>query len=349
MAGERVYEMLWDCSFCGARKLLGKSQKFCPQCGAPQDPATRYFPADEDKVEATGYRYEGADKICPACQSPNGALAQFCGRCGAGLSDAKEASRLSDQVRAEDAKFAESLSLRKREEEERRAPVTPVPAAAPKRRFPAWMALAILGLVGFLLAALFWTRAETVVVSGHYWRQEIRIDRFVSVAESAWCDQMPLGAYGVSSHSEVRSHRQVPDGQDCYLRRIDRGDGTFVEREECQPRYRSEPIYDQRCDYRINRWVPARTAVAEGYDLNPRWPETGITGRACLGLGCEREGPRVADYELLLKNPATGKEYRCPLPVERWRAAGVENRWSLDVGAVDGRARCGTLKPVQQR
>lgn len=347
MPSERVYEMLWDCAYCGARKLLGKSQKFCPQCGAPQYPKARYFPAEADKIEATGYKYEGADRICPACQSPNGALAQFCGRCGAALSDAKEAARLSDQVRAEDAKFAESLSLRKREEEGRRAPVTPVPAAAPKRRLPGWVVLAILGLVGLLLAALFWTQAETVVVSGHYWRQEIRIDRFVSVAESAWCDQMPLGAYGVSRYSEARSHRQVPDGQDCRMRRVDRGDGTFVEREECQPRYRSEPVYDQRCDYRVDRWMPERTAMAEGYDLNPRWPDIGLAGgRGCSSLGCEREGPRTADYELLLKN-AGGKEYRCSLSLQRWRAAGVESRWSLDVGAVDGRARCDSLKPAQ--
>lgn len=346
MPAERIYEMLWDCAYCGARKLLGKSQKFCPQCGAPQDPKTRYFPAEEDKVEATGYRYEGADKICAACQSPNGALAQFCSRCGAGLSDAKEASQLSDQVKAEDAKFAASLSLRKQEEAQRRATVSPVPVSAPKRRLPVWIGLAVLGLIGFLLAALFWTRAETVAVSGHYWRQEIRIDRYASVAETAWCDQLPLGAYGVGSFSDVRSFRQVPDGQECYMRRIDRGDGTYAERQECRPRYVSQPIYDQRCNYRIDRWVPARTAAAEGYDLNPRWPDTGVVGgRACLG--CEREGPRDGEYELMLKNPATGVEYRCPLPLQRWRAVMVDSRWSLEVGAMDGRARCGTLKPVQ--
>jgi hypothetical protein len=344
MPSERIYEMLWDCTYCGAAKLLGKSQKFCPQCGAPQDPKARYFPAEEDKVEATGYRYEGADNICAGCQSPNGALAEFCSRCGAPLSDAVQVKRLSDQVRSDDEKFAASLSQRKLEAEQRRA-AAPKPEAAGKRGYGRWIAVLVLGLVGLAMALLFWTKSETVEVAGHYWRQEIRIERFGPVAESAWCEQVPFGAYGVSRHTEVRSYRQVPDGQDCHVRRVDRGDGTFAERQECQPRYRSEPVYGQRCEYRIDRWMPARSAVAEGHDLNPRWPVSGVVGgRTCVG--CEREGPREADYELLLRSTGTGREYRCPLPLERWRAAAVESRWSLKIGAVDGRPRCDTLQPA---
>ena len=41
MAEQRVetdghYEMLWDCDHCGAKGLLGLSQRFCAECGAPQ-------------------------------------------------------------------------------------------------------------------------------------------------------------------------------------------------------------------------------------------------------------------------------------------------------------------------
>lgn len=345
MGEERIYEMLWDCGFCGARKLLGKTQRYCPQCGAPQDPKTRYFPAEEDKVEATGARYEGVDKICAGCQSPNGALAEFCTRCGAPLSGAKEAGRLSDQVRSEDAKFAASLSLRRKEAEQRRSTAAPAAEPARKRGRGGWIAAAVLVGLILVIAALLRTQDETAVVTGHEWRQEIQIERFGPVPGSAWCDQLPAGAYGISSRPEVRTYRQVPDGQSCQVRRVDRGDGTFAEREECQPRYRSEPVYDQRCDYRVDRWTPARSAVAEGRDLTPRWPATGVTGnRACLG--CEREGARRADYQLRLKGTQSGKEYRCSLPQERWRGAAEGSRWNLKVGAVDGRPRCDTLKPA---
>jgi len=154
---------------------------------------------------------------------------------------------------------------------------------------------------------------------------------------------LPPGAYGVMSRSEVRSYRQVPAGQDCQVRRVDRGDGTYRESRECRPRYNSEPLYDLHCDYRIDRWSPVRSVVAEGHDLNPRWPATGlISARACRG--CEREGPRSGRYELIFQGgPET---YRCPVSQELWRKAEDGSRWRLDIGVIDKQPRCGSLKPA---
>ena len=45
----KTYEMMWDCGFCGSSKLLGKTHRYCPGCGAAQDPSTRYFPPEEEK------------------------------------------------------------------------------------------------------------------------------------------------------------------------------------------------------------------------------------------------------------------------------------------------------------
>jgi len=55
--------MLWDCEFCGTKKLLGKTHRFCPNCGAQQDPKARYFPSDEEKVAVKDHVYVGVDKI----------------------------------------------------------------------------------------------------------------------------------------------------------------------------------------------------------------------------------------------------------------------------------------------
>ena len=30
---EPVYEMLWDCGYCGHKKLLGLTHRFCANCG----------------------------------------------------------------------------------------------------------------------------------------------------------------------------------------------------------------------------------------------------------------------------------------------------------------------------
>src|SRR4051812_38974182 len=74
--------MLWDCSSCGTKKLLGKTHRRCPNCGAPQDPSKRYFPAPGEEVAADGHVFVGADWVCAACTTPNSKAAQFCGNCG---------------------------------------------------------------------------------------------------------------------------------------------------------------------------------------------------------------------------------------------------------------------------
>src|SRR4051812_15298131 len=95
-----VFEMLWDCAFCGQKKLLGKTHRHCPSCGAAQDPSARYFPADADKVRVQDHVLVGADKLCPACQAPKSARATHCGACGAPLEGAKEVAQRRDQTGA---------------------------------------------------------------------------------------------------------------------------------------------------------------------------------------------------------------------------------------------------------
>ena len=50
---EKTYEMLWDCEYCSAQKLLGVTHRFCPECGAAQNPQKRYFPPDDQKVRTS--------------------------------------------------------------------------------------------------------------------------------------------------------------------------------------------------------------------------------------------------------------------------------------------------------
>ena len=60
MVEESTFEMLWDCKFCGQKKLLGLTHRFCAGCGAPQDPAARYFPADHEKVAVKDSPFVGS-------------------------------------------------------------------------------------------------------------------------------------------------------------------------------------------------------------------------------------------------------------------------------------------------
>ena len=53
------YEMLWDCEFCDARGLLAKSQRYCANCGAPQNADKRYFPKEGEERRVDGHRGGG--------------------------------------------------------------------------------------------------------------------------------------------------------------------------------------------------------------------------------------------------------------------------------------------------
>src|SRR5713226_6822330 len=92
--GDNVFQMLWDCRFCGTKKLLAVDMRHCPNCGAAQDPQWRYFPSDADKKTLSDlhYKYAGVDIICPFCGQPNSAAAKFCKDCGGDLTNAKTAA-----------------------------------------------------------------------------------------------------------------------------------------------------------------------------------------------------------------------------------------------------------------
>ncbi len=334
----KVYEMLWDCDYCATAKLLGKTHRFCPNCGAGQNPEKRYFPSDEEKIAVEDHVYVGADRLCSSCRVPNSASAEFCGQCGTPLSDAAQAERRSDEVRAESETFAESTPSK--------AHLPKQPPQKPSRSRP-WLKVAgaiLLLLVVGLVINHFWTKAHFVAVTGHQWEREIQIETFAARAKDTWCDQTPADAYRISRSSQVRSYRDIPDGETCSTRRIDQGDGTYREVDECRPKYRKEPVYDQYCHFTVDRWGYARSAKASAGDQSPKWPESQLrkTGQC---LGCEREGQRMATYTLFLLDPTTQSSYQCNLDLALWQGAAIQSRWSLEIGVLDNAPHCGSLKP----
>ncbi|HLA43810.1 MAG TPA: hypothetical protein VJZ27_10260, partial [Aggregatilineales bacterium] len=261
-----TFEMFWDCEFCGTKKLLGYTHKFCPHCGAQQNPDKRYFPSDDEKVAVKNHVYYGVDVVCGNCNTLNSAKADFCVNCGSPLEGAKSAQQLESQIRGTGEKFESSGSrdLVKERFEVEQARLQELSGQAIKTGTkPGWN-LKITGIIGGLVslliticvgigALLFWTNESTVAVAGHSWEREIKIEEFQSLSKGDWCDAMPGDAYSVSRSERERSSRQVPDGEDCRTRRVDNGDGTFSERQECTTRYRSEPIYDDYCEYKVDR------------------------------------------------------------------------------------------------
>lgn len=347
-----TYEMVWDCKYCGTQSLPARTHKFCPNCGAAQDPKSRRFPSDDEKKAVENYVNHGADVICAACSTPNSAEAKFCQQCGASLEGAEKVKAVDSQVRAEREKFAaqakRDVSGEEFQADLQKAGVVQTATAA-KNAASSRTTLILIGVAALVvvavLVAIFWRRTASTILVGHEWERSISVEQFSPVPGGTWCDSMPFGAYNISRDQRQRSSRQVPDGEDCQVRRVDNSDGTFSEQRECTTRYVEEPIYDDYCSFTTNQWVFVRAEKQTGSSVSdtPRWPQLSLNTGSCLG--CEREGGRDETYTLVLQS-SDDKTYRCNVDFDHWQQAQEQTDWSLQVSVVTGQPNCGSLKPA---
>ncbi|TGK96280.1 zinc ribbon domain-containing protein [Leptospira brenneri] len=347
MAEEKIYEMLWDCEFCGSKKLLGKTHRHCPNCGATQDPTRRYFPNDADKVAVQDHVYYGVDKVCPFCQTPNGAKATFCGNCGGSLDGAQNVKLRSDQdgltedsvqKAKEDLAFANSEFIKPH-------PKTP--------KWVLWLLGSILfGGIGFVCLGVLWTEKVELQITHHEWSRTIAIDQFKPVSESEWCDSMPMGAYSVSRSRQIRSYNSIADGEDCRTVRSDRGDGTFSESESCTTRYRKEPVYDDHCSYRIDKWAFDRNAVAKGFGTTqePYWPSPQIRECISTSIGCERLGNKTEKYMVYFTESSgetKGEKHDCEFDQTKWKSLTPKAIYQSEKSVIFNYITCDTIQTLE--
>lgn len=360
------YQMLWDCPACGSEGLLGLDHRFCPSCGSAQDPALRYYPSDDAKIAVEDHPYHGADRVCPACDTPNSAASGFCQACGSPLDDAKAAATRDAKVTAEGESFqgesgddarAEARE-KQREEQERRLRQMSGPdqasatssadgsdGAPPRKKRGAllWgcgavVALAVVGLGLFCLLSSMWAKSDDVVVEGHRWERAVQVEAFGPTKDSAWRDKVPSKARDVSCRKKENGSRKVADGETCKTVREDKGDGTFAEIEECKPKYKKEPIYDEWCDFVVDTWAVAKTEQAAGQDLKPRWPTVKVRGDK------EREGKRTESLKVTVRD-SQGTTHTCEVSQDRWRALEPGATVKASFGGITGLIDCGSLKP----
>jgi hypothetical protein len=329
---EKTYEMFWDCRYCGQRKNLGLSHRHCPGCGAPQDPAARYFPSDAEKVAVEDHPFVGADVECPACRFANSKASKCCANCGGPLAAGRSVALHLDPREAPAPAFVPSVQA------------VAQPAKKPTRWALFLVPLTILmTLFGGCLYVVFKTRPGELEVRGRTWERTIEVDRNELTRATAWCDSVPSGGRVLSRHRAERSSEKVPDGETCTTRRRDQGNGTFKEVKECTPKYKSKPVYDDQCDYETPQWHTVRTERAQGTIDAPRWPDVHLASAgACIG--CEREGKRAESYVLKLHEAKTGDDGQCSLSEAAWSGFHVGDRCKAEVGAVLGNIDCGSLK-----
>lgn len=340
-----VYEMFWDCEACGTTKLLGKSHRHCPACGAPQDPERRYFPQESEKVAVQDHVFVGVDRTCSACDTANAAGAAFCVNCGNPMDGAESVDKVS---RVKQGHQAGSLHEKTPEP----APESASEPATARRRLTWRSGMLVLAVVAAVLTPLLlWSRPVDVSVTGHHWERAVHIEVFAAVSDGSWCDAMPSDAYRVSSSTRQRGTTSVPDGEECSTEcttyNVDNGDGTFSQDESCSEVcttvYREEPVYDEWCDYTVDRWRHDHTERSSGDGLSPspHWPSYTVSD--CTSLGCTRVGSTDEDYMVALVDDEDDP-HECDVAQERWGAMGMGEVFSARKRVLTGWLVCAQLE-----
>lgn len=319
-----VYEMFWDCEYCGASKLLGVTHRHCPQCGAAQDPEKRYFPPEDEKVAVQDHEYFGADWECGACETPNSNASGFCGNCGA----------------PKDGAGSVGLAHEREEPEPEAAPPEPPKSSGGRGMLGlGCVGLAIVGFILFCLVSTLWTRSDSATVTGHRWERTVQIQEYQAVSESDWCDDMPSGAYSVNRSEKQRDTTQVPDGEECETVNVDNGDGTFHQEQKCETVYREEAVYDTWCSYKVDKWDDLRVAEADGDGLSPVWPQVQLRECGQPSLGCQREGTRSETYTLQVQD-SSGESHTCDVDEAAWRGVQDQQQIEITVRVIGGGVSC---------
>jgi hypothetical protein len=317
---EGHFEMLWDCEFCDARGLLGKSQRYCANCGAPQNPDKRYFPKEGEQVRVDGHNYEGADRHCPSCSAPQSAKAKNCTHCGSPLDGAAEVKGFTSQ--------ADGAHHDKRRHRHGR------------RRRRIWPY--VLLVVAAASVTIWWqcirTREAQVTVTGHSWERVVAVEEFNLRDEEAWRNEVPIEASFPICRERQRSTRQVEDGEDCHMERRDKKDGTFEQVRKCKPRYRSEPVMDSWCRYTARRWKQVDAIKASGRGLTPAWPGNLPPASTPVEIGARRQGKRTETLTLEFQGHGT-----CAVDEAIWRKYTDGQSIKVEVRASSENVACGSL------
>ncbi len=337
-AGEQVFQMLWDCRFCGTTKLLGVEHRHCPNCGAAQDPEWRYFPSNEDLkvVKDPHYQYSGVDKICPFCGQPNSAAAKFCKECGGDLSNAKTAATKGaletgfdgaagvrdDVVRQ---KFmAEQTAIKAQSQRKGISRVHIIVAAI--------VALCLLA-VGAYAALSRSTFSSTVNVADLNWQRVITVERLEAVPGSGWRSEVPGDAYNVSCRSEQRCHTES-ERYACGFENVDRGDGSFTRREKFCTRDKQVCEPDQMCSYTRNLWRFERDlAVNGGPNDLITWPN--FVPLRISGIGAERESGRKEILNIVFRDSNGNTFTYNPKDYATWQAFKIGQQYTVEINRLN--------------
>jgi hypothetical protein len=228
-------------------------------------------------------------------------------------------------------------------------------------------AIGITVLLGFIL---FWSKDVQVKLVGKTWVRTQVIEKYKKLEEDSWCSQMPFDAKEKSRREEQIGTRTVTDCTkcDCHMESIQVGSKEecgapyrvaddaggysleqncsmvpqYGDKEVCEDKTHEEPVYEDYCEYTIDRWVKDRTVKESGtWKKEPKWPHTNIDSCRSIQLGCERLGKKDQKYMAHYQDLESKKTYECDWDQSKWDRLNLDSLWDAKV-KVTG-FQCNTL------
>lgn len=323
---KKYYQMLWDCEYCGAKGLLAKDQKVCPQCAGKQNPEKRYMPDMAQAQEVVGHVVKGADRVCGGCGRILPVSVTHCTGCGRSMEGASEVQRKSLQAGGLNA---------------------PKSALQSSRKFIilffAVPLLIALGFGGFFMLDNALAKPSAFLLEGKSWSATIDIEQYGPETRTYSCEAPPelLPRPVIPELGEqVLWVQSSPAG--VQVAQNDEGDGTFsVETSDAGSDNSDgdQATSSKTCTETIYTWKHARTLSESGSELPVRWPLATLTTD-------EREGGRRVDWNLNLITSDQSKRAQCAVAETLWNNASIGSAWVLELGYFTGSPRCGTLTPA---
>lgn len=361
MAEHVIREGSWHCPFCEAKNRGTKMT--CEACGQTRGEVEFFY---EENGEVQADAGPGPDWICGYCDTSNAADLSHCRQCGAAHGEGR------DRQTGDLIPFAAGRSGE--------LPGREKPVSAPSSGAGKYVIIAIL----FLMSGMIWLGTRTweaaVTVSSRQWNTEIAIEELRPVTKSAWKNDVPAAARIKGETREIRRYEQVRIGteivEEPYTERVQKGtrrvkagvknlgNGKFEEiwkdepvyetvrktRRVERPKYRKDPVYDQKVSYEIDEWTQSATSRLQGTDAEVKWPVVEAKLSTPPAIGDQRPGARRAEFRVSLRDEKAGKDRALtriadkPLTEDQYRAFVPGSRWKLTLDIHDAVVKAEPLK-----
>jgi ribosomal protein L40E len=339
----------WTCPNCGSRNP--GPQKLCGGCGAAQPVDVKFEQTEgaqliDDQAEIEKAK-AGADIHCAFCEARNPAGSVKCVNCGADLKEGKQresgavvgafkGGAVEQNPCPSCGALNPATNLRCVQcgspMQKAAQPVSSPPTPAKKMPLLAWLGIGALALVVGVclligLLSLFKRTTLSGTVQSVAWQRSIVIESYGAVEKSGWKKDVPAGAKVISCGYQFSGEQDQPAPvatETCGTPySVDKGSGYAEVVQDC-----TYQVYEEACKYTEEGWAQSDTAVREGTDLNPSWPDPQLSNTQRLGEGSEK-------YQVVFNT--SKKEYTySPTDLTSFQQFQPGSTWTLTVNALGG-------------